>query len=123
MTVLKVSDAAVSSAFWGQVTYWNVAAMQVCFLPGCPEDFRDAGRKTLEVLQSKREIFSLKSWINFKRPWRSCVANMDFSKSIYRNGCLFLFIISCTQHTAAERGGHFSHECSCQENLPQIMNS
>lgn len=45
MTVLKVSDAAVQFVFEGQVTYWIAAGMQVHFLPECPEDFRDAGRK------------------------------------------------------------------------------
>lgn len=119
MTVLKVSDAAVSSVLWGQVTHWIVAGMQVCLLPECPEDFRDAGRKTLEVLRSKREIFSLKTWINFKRPLWSCVANMDFCKSIYRNGWFFLFVYYFLYSAHCSRAGeHFSHECSRQENLP-----
>lgn len=97
MTILKVSDAAVQFVFQAQVTCCNLAAVHVCFLPEHPEDFRDAGRKTLEVLQSQRGTLSFKSWSVFKMA--AVVANMEYLQKRF-----FLVNISYTQHSAAEWG-------------------
>lgn len=55
--------------------------------------FRDAGRKKKKKNTGSP---SKQTWkLNFKWPLRSCVANMDFSKSIYRNVC-FLVCFRCS---------------------------
>lgn len=79
----------------------------MCFLPGCPEDFR-------ESCKANMGSFHLKVGSKIKWPLRSCVADMDFSKSIYRNiSCVIFPILT----TAAEWG---NTSATRQKSLPQM---
>lgn len=125
--MLAVVLYCVCAVLW---LLWKSAMLQYRLCCGDRLRTGSGSQKDLKILERQVEkhwksfkanmdSLLLRLGAHFKWLFWSCVANMDFSKSIYRKGFFFWLIFPIVS-TLQQSGEQFAHTCSCQEKLPQI---